>query len=148
MCENDVAKQEFLLETNPDADMLIDNSKELDKTFTRNKRDNMRVVSIPAVFMFIAGSMRSDKCPNSTNRVTLKGSMQRGDGKTSDTFQDAMAYIRRMLPTIVILGNPKELLTPVIGGLHLSDDIYIIKCLTLAGYQIVTTIISKAEQHG
>jgi hypothetical protein len=57
MCENDVAKQEFLLETNPDADMLIDNSKELDKTFTRNKRDNMRVVSIPAVFMFIAGFM-------------------------------------------------------------------------------------------
>ena len=134
------------METNPDADMLIDNSKELDKTFTRNKRDNMRV-SIPAVFMFIAG-LCSDKCPNNINRVALKGSMQRGEGKTSDTFQDAMAYIRRMLPTIVILGNLKELLTPVIDGLHLSDDIYIIQCLTLAGYQIVTTIISKAEQHG
>ena len=74
--------------------------------------------------------------------------MQRSEGKTSDTFQDAMAYIRRMLPTIVILENLKELLTPVIDGLHLSDDIYIIQCLTLAGYQIVTTIISKAEQHG
>ena len=135
MCENDPQKQQFLLNTNPLAEMLINNSKELVNTFTRNVRDNIRM-AVPGAFSFIAGFMCCDKSPNNNNRVALKGSMQRGEGKTSDTFEDAMAYIRRMLPTIVILENLKELLTPVIDGAHLSDATYVVQQLMIVGYAI------------
>ena len=129
------------------ADMLIDNSKDLVKIFTRNERDQIRM-AVPYVFFFIAGFMCCDKCPNNVNRVALKGSMQRGEGKTADTFEDAKAYIRRMRPAMVALENLKEFITPVIDGAHLSDAIFIIQSLTNAGYAIVTAIISKAKKVG
>ena len=144
MCENSARKQNFLRLTNVKGGMLINDAKELVKTFARNVCDGV-LSPIPWAFLLIAGFVCSDKSPCNNSAKKFRKSMQELTGQTSHTFELLLAYILVARPVVVILENVKELMC-VDDSSNLSDCVYVCQKLSAAGYGIVTYFVTRTEQ--
>ena len=119
------------------------------RPIVENRRNRMRM-PIPWVFLLVAGFVCADKCKMSKNYADSKTSLQDGGGigLTAESFQDLYNYICLAPPSILILENLKDLLTPTLDTKDLSVAAYIIRKLMLIGFSIVSYFVSKAEQVG
>ena len=146
MCENDPTKQAFLLKTNKECELLVNDVKDLTMHIVTNVRDGSRM-AVPSMFNLLAGFVCSDKSSMSCNAKKMKRGMQDHVGKTSESFDDLYAFIAVALPVVVILENLKSIMNQADVD-STADSIYVLRMMAKLGYAISMHIISRAPQHG
>jgi site-specific DNA-cytosine methylase len=148
MCESDRLAQKFLRHTNHGCKILINNASELLSPLVKNVMggDDAKI-TLPWVFLLIAGFMCSDKSKASSNRSSLKAGMQEGKGKTSETFELLLAFIKKSKPYLIVMENLREIFA-MDDSAVISDGIYVCEAVAALGYSIVTWVVAKATATG
>jgi len=109
-CEFDPKKQQWIKDNFPSLKMLFGDVMELKTGMAHNYITN-EAVAVPSVDIVIAGFVCKSVSTENNERAMYKNCIKEATGKTGETFDGVMGYVKRYKPTVVICENVKGLTT-------------------------------------
>lgn len=103
-CEYDKRKRAWIKDNFPDLKILFGDVNELKDGIARNHITN-ELVSVPYVDIVIAGFVCKSVSTENNARQKFADCINEACGKTGETFDGVMGYVKRYAPSIVICEN-------------------------------------------
>lgn len=107
-CEFDPRKREWIKENFPTLKLLFGDVNEL-KTGTATNWLTEEVVTVPKVDVVIAGFVCKSVSTENNEREKFSNCIKEGCGKTGETFDGVIGYVKKYRPSVVIMENVKGL---------------------------------------
>jgi len=109
-CEFDPKKQQWIKDNFPSLKMLFGDVMQLKTGMAHNYITNEEV-AVPSVDIVIAGFVCKSVSTENNERAMYKNCIKEASGKTGETFDGVMGYVKRYKPSVVICENVKGLTT-------------------------------------